>query len=288
MTIRAWLELLRPPNVVTALADVLAGFSIAGLQDAAELPWLLVATACLYGGGVVLNDVFDRHLDAVERPERPLPSGRVRVSTAAALGAGLLTGGVLSASAAGRSPAQIAAAIAVLVVVYDAWGKHQAAIGPVNMGLCRALNLLLGVSAVPAALATAWPLAAIPLVYIGAVTGLSRGEVHGGGRRAAGMALISLCIALLALTSVTLAVSGGSLAGLALVVVLGWRVVPPFWTAYREPSAGAVRHAVRTGVLSLVLVNAAIGATFGGLPFGLLILATGGAAWALARLFAVT
>src|SRR6186713_1838216 len=86
----AYLELVRPANVATALGDVLAGFAVAGLGNPGALPWLLVSTACLYAGGVVLNDVFDRNVDAVERPERPLPSGRVAVSHASAVGAGLL------------------------------------------------------------------------------------------------------------------------------------------------------------------------------------------------------
>ena len=85
---RPYLELLRPANVVTALADVLAGFAIAGLGNRAALPWLLLATAALYAGGIVLNDVFDRDIDSSERPERPIPSGRVSVAAAAALGVG--------------------------------------------------------------------------------------------------------------------------------------------------------------------------------------------------------
>ena len=84
--LRGYLELLRPPNVVTAIADVLAGYAVAGRSNPRALPWLIGATVCLYAGGVVLNDFFDRHLDAVERPERPIPSGRVPASSAAALG----------------------------------------------------------------------------------------------------------------------------------------------------------------------------------------------------------
>ena len=85
---RPYLELLRPANVVTALADVLAGYAVAGLGDRRALYWLLGATACLYAGGVVLNDVFDRDIDRRERPERPIPSGRVSVAAASALGCG--------------------------------------------------------------------------------------------------------------------------------------------------------------------------------------------------------
>ena len=81
---RAFLELLRPANVTTALGDVLAGYAIAGLGNLPALPWLLGATVCLYAGGVVLNDVFDFEIDRRERPERPLPSGRIGRGPAAA------------------------------------------------------------------------------------------------------------------------------------------------------------------------------------------------------------
>src|ERR1035438_580750 len=68
MATRALIELLRPANVVTAAADVLAGCAAAQLAsgEAHVLPWLLASTCCLYGGGIVLNDFFDRNLDAVE------------------------------------------------------------------------------------------------------------------------------------------------------------------------------------------------------------------------------
>jgi 4-hydroxybenzoate polyprenyltransferase len=285
---RAYLELLRPANVATALADVLAGFAVAGLLNRAALPWLLLSTACLYGGGVVLNDVFDRDIDRTERPERPIPSGRVTLQGAAAFGGGLLAAGVAAGWAATFAAGWIATAIAALVLLYDAWGKRRALIGPLNMALCRALNLLLGVAAVPTALTASWPLAAIPLLYIWAVTTLSRGEVHGGSRRAATSALISLTLALLALTGVTMIAEASPAAALLLTGLLAWRVLPAFWSAWRRPAPLTIRSAVRNGVLSLVLLDAALGAAFGGAAWGAIILGTGLAAAWLARRFAVT
>ena len=182
---RGYLELVRPANVATALADILAGYAAAGMPLNGALGWLLLATACLYAGGVVLNDVFDRDIDRSERPERPIPSGRVSPASAAALGAGLLTVGILAASFANPTAAIVATATAAAVLLYDAWGKRQGLLGPLNMGICRGLNLLLGISAAPAALQTAWPLALLPVVYITAVTAVSRGEVHGGPKRVA-------------------------------------------------------------------------------------------------------
>ena len=288
---RGYVELVRPANVATALADVLAGYAVAGMGNPRVLAWLLLSTACLYAGGVVLNDVFDRDLDRIERPERPIPSGRVSTTAAAGLGASLLAAGILAATLATPVAGIVAGATAACVLVYDAWGKRQGLVGPVNMGLCRALNLLLGIAAAPAMLTGAWPLAALPLVYIAAVTAVSRGEVHGGRRGVTAYALISLSLVLVGLTAVALVRGGASAAGVAGVtftLVLAWRVLPAFWGAYQDPTPGPIRHAIRTGVLSLVLLDAVIGASYGGALYSLAILATGLVAARLARLFAVT
>jgi 4-hydroxybenzoate polyprenyltransferase len=282
-----WLQLIRPANVVTALADVLAGYAVAGFPDRRALLWLLGATACLYAGGVVLNDVFDRDLDRVERPERPIPSGRVGTMAAASLGGSLLLIGVVAAAFANPTAGLVAALTAGCVLLYDAWGKRQLLFGPFNMGLCRGLNLLLGVAAAPAVLPSAWLLAAFPVTYIAAVTALSRGEVHGGRRGIAAFALISLGLVLIGLVTLW-AASGASWPGLALILVLGWRVLPPFWAARLSPDPTTIRRAIRTGVLSLALLDAAIGAIYGGGSYALVILATAVAAGALARFFSVT
>jgi 4-hydroxybenzoate polyprenyltransferase len=287
--VRGYLELLRPANVVTALADVLAGYAVAGRTNHRALPWLLVATVCLYAGGVVLNDFFDRRLDAVERPERPIPSGRVSPVMAATLGGLLLAGGIAAAAAGTTAAALIALAIAALVLAYDARVKRYAVAGPLNMGLCRGCNLLLGVAAVPAALADRWAVALIAVVYITAVTVVSRGEVHGGKKAGATFALISLTGVLLILA--LLGRDAGrveQVVGCALLALLAYRVLPPFWRARNDPSPAVIRGAVKAGVLSLVLVDAAISVAYAGSVYGASVLATALVAGSLARLFSVT
>ena len=285
---RAYLELIRPPNVATALGDVLAGFAVAGLGNPRALPWLAGASACLYAGGVVLNDFFDRKVDAIERPERPLPSGRVPPAHAAWLGSVLLGVGILSAGMATPAAGLTAAAIAASVLVYDAWGKRRRVLGPVNMGLCRGLNLLLGMAGVPAVLGTHWALGLIPMAYIAGVTALSRGEVT-GGRRGVGLLSLSLLGAsLAAAASVTLAPGRHMWIGLALLGLLAWRVLPPFVAAWQTPSPALIRQAVGRGVLSLVLLDAALAGAFAGLGFSLVLLAAALASGWLARSFEVT
>lgn len=287
--LRGYLELLRPANVVTAIADVLAGYAVAGRANHPALPWLLGATACLYAGGVVLNDVFDRDLDATERPERPIPSGRVTAGRAAAFGGTLMAVGIVSASRATSEAAWIAVTIAALAVLYDARTKRYAIAGPVNMGLCRGFNLLLGLAAVPAALAGGWPIAGLSVIYIAAVTTVSRGEVHGGKAGAAGFALVSLSGVLVALIGIALAAPDpGRIAAIALVLALGYRVLPPFWRVRSDSRPEVIRRAVRAGVLSLVLVDGAIAAAYAGPVYAAAVLAIAFVAGSLARVFSVT
>ena len=160
-----------------------------------------------------------------------IPSGRVSVAAASGLGVGLLLAGVTAGFGASHGAGLVALTTAGCILLYDSWGKRQGLLGPVNMGMCRGLNLLLGVAAAPAVLSTAWPLALLPLVYIAAVTAVSRGEVHGGRRGIAVFALISLTVVLLGLAAV--AVGMRSLAGAILTVALAWRVLPAFWALTR-------------------------------------------------------
>ena len=95
----AWLQLMRLPNVFTAIADVAMGFWFT--HETLSPVWgfaaLLISTSCLYVCGMILNDVFDVEQDRRERPRRPLPSGRITSRDAAAIGRTLLILGVIVA-----------------------------------------------------------------------------------------------------------------------------------------------------------------------------------------------
>jgi len=153
-----WLKLMRLPTVFTALSNILCGYFISSSQR--DLPalmaepalWLLLlASAGLYLGGMVLNDVFDAELDARERPERPIPAGHVSLRGAAIFGVILMVIGIISAAIASRladtnsASIVLAVILAAAVVLYDSLLKNTIA-APVGMSVCRWLNLLLGAS----------------------------------------------------------------------------------------------------------------------------------------------
>ncbi len=296
----ACLTLMRPANVVTALADIGAGAAVsaglAGLPLAdllsVGLPGLLAATAALYAGGVVLNDVFDAALDARERPERAIPSGRVGRAAAAWLGAALLALGIACAVLVSLAAGAVALATAAMILLYDARAKGRRVAGPLTMGGCRGLNLLLGVAAIPAMLAALWPLALLPVAYIAAITAISQGEVHGGDRRTGWLAVVLLGGVLATLLGLAFAGSstGSSAAWWALpfLALLAWRTLPPFAAAARRPEPALIGAAVRAGVLSLILLDAALAAALAGPLPALAVLALWPLSMALARAFAVT
>ncbi|WP_306311422.1 UbiA family prenyltransferase, partial [Streptomyces hydrogenans] len=140
--IRAWAELLRVSALFSVPGDVLAGAAAAGLRPGRGTAYAVGASLCLYEAGMALNDWADRAEDAVERPRRPRPSGRI--APAAALGAaGLLTAaGLALASRAGRPALTAAAALAGTVWAYDLRLKHTPA-APAVMAAARALDPVL-------------------------------------------------------------------------------------------------------------------------------------------------
>jgi 4-hydroxybenzoate polyprenyltransferase len=192
-TLLAYMQLLRLPNVFTAMADIFMGFLIShgSLEPWREFALLLFASSSIYLGGMVLNDWFDIEVDRVERPERPLPSGRVPRSHALYLGIGLLILGLVSAMFVESTSRHVALILIAAVVLYDGYTKNTL-VGPANMGLCRALNVLLGMSGVSG---TIWlptsedsvgrfgtMIAAGMLLYVMGVTRFARREAEAAPR----------------------------------------------------------------------------------------------------------
>lgn len=202
----AWLRLLRLPTVFTALSNVLCGYFLAQQPQLLDLPrhsslWLLLTASCgLYLGGMVLNDFFDAALDAKERPERPIPSGRITRKAAGILGFLLLGGGTLAAAAVGLQSFSTALLIALSVLSYNAVFKATV-FGPCFMAACRLFNLLLGASTLPLTAPAAAPvfMAACSLfIYILGVTWFSRSEAGTTSRRGLLTGLTLVLVGLLA------------------------------------------------------------------------------------------
>lgn len=181
--LKAHLQLIRAPAVPTAVSNILAAHLIATQGEPlwGELLLLMAASALLYMGGMVLNDCFDADEDARDRPNRPIPSGRISIAYAGGFGIALLAGGLGCAALAGTSAALIAGVLAAHILLYNSYAKHTRS-GPLVMGACRYGNWMLGLS--PFALGSWGYALALPVfLYIVSLTILSRVETTAQDRR---------------------------------------------------------------------------------------------------------
>ncbi|MET8029235.1 SCO3242 family prenyltransferase [Streptomyces avermitilis] len=181
--LQAWAELLRLPALFTVPGDALAGAAATGARPTPRTLLAICSSLCLYEAGMALNDWADRAEDAVERPHRPLPSGRVRPGAALAAAGALTAAGLALAARAGRPALTVAAPLAATVWAYDLTLKRTAA-GPLAMATARGLDLLLGATATTGSPRRALPSALALSTHTLAVTAVSRRETQGGSSSA--------------------------------------------------------------------------------------------------------
>lgn len=298
----ALLQLIRAPNVFTAIADVAMGVLVVSGD---QVGWpgfvaLSLASAALYSAGMILNDVCDYEVDARLRPERPIPSGRVSLRFATRLACFLMGFGVVVALTAGfnLSPAEVApwraglvaALLTLSIVLYDSILKTTP-LAPLVMGTCRMLNVLLGMSllATPNLDAsfqllgyTTYHLAIAAGIgtYIVGVTLFARREAEGSTRLqlTAGLVVMLVGISLLAAAPRWAAegtrfylepnlVWPGALCLLTVVVVRRCIV------AIASPLPQQVQAAVKQCILSLIVLDAAVALLVGPWYFAVAVLA---------------
>lgn len=169
MSLKVYLQLGRVSNLPTVWTNVLAGAVLSGGGSSpGTLAGLCLALSLFYTGGMYLNDAFDRHIDARERPERPIPAGVVGARRVFGIGYGLLLAGGAIVFWLGRGnwpPAVAGGGLAGTIVLYDAWHKGNP-LGPVLMGLCRVWIYLIAGLVVATLTAEVWAGAAVLFAYL--------------------------------------------------------------------------------------------------------------------------
>ncbi|MEV7803424.1 SCO3242 family prenyltransferase [Microbispora sp. NPDC088329] len=249
---RAWLELVRAPAALSVPGDTLAGAAAAGRS---ARPGLAAASVLLYWAGMALNDWSDRELDAVERPERPIPSGRISPAGALGVAAALTGAGVAAAGIfGGRRGLAIAGLLAGSVWAYDLKLKHTPA-GPAAMAACRVFDVLLGAG--PGTRAAA-PMALAVGAHTYGITLLGRAEVDGadpptivGAMAATGA---SAALAAVACRGGGTAARLGAAGLVAGYLATAGRAQVALCT---DPDPQHVRQAVRMSILGLIPLQAA-------------------------------
>ena len=141
--IHVLLRLGRVSNLPTVWSNVLAGVMVVSCVferpiSLAHSAWLMLVLSLFYCGGMVLNDAFDREIDARERPGRPIPSGQISVQAVFAIGFGLEALGIALLSRYGMAAMLTGTALACTILLYNVWHKGNT-FSPLIMGVCRTL-----------------------------------------------------------------------------------------------------------------------------------------------------
>ena len=177
--IKTYLQLVRFPGVFTAFTNVFLGFFLV-YEDSIEwfsLGPLIITTGFLFFGGMAINDYFDYKIDKIERPERPLPSGKISKKMALFSGFAFLAVANLSSSIVGVQSLIISLIMTGFILLYDFKSKNVPILGEVNLSFIRFLNVILGSTVVSLYLEISWY--AIPIaIFVSGISVLARTETR--------------------------------------------------------------------------------------------------------------
>ncbi len=138
-------ELVRPLNCLLAGLAVLIGAVVAG---GGELPYAagvaFAAAVLISGAGNAVNDYFDRDIDAINRPHRPIPSGRLSARTAVILAGCLFGAGVVLATLISPPCFALALLNSVVLFTYSAELKRRGLAGNLTIGYLVGSTFLFG------------------------------------------------------------------------------------------------------------------------------------------------
>lgn len=293
---KAYLQLVRAPNLFTSATNVVAGFVlISGIDGTLQNPrWdhlvaLMFISVALYASGAVFNDCLDLEHDRLFRPERPIPSGAVPLRRAYMLALILTLAALGTAMILSTATVLYTGLLITAIWLYNGVLKRFLLPGALSMGLCRFLNMQLGMSAGMSLayfrvnLVLVWA----PLLlgcYAAIVTAASHYEDQPAGRfgpwalfgAAAGLPVVLLGAALKVVT-------GPAAWGLLILLMLATAAI--FIVTLVKVTFVSVRRAIGASILLIIAFDAAVvlGTRNAPLWLALVVLAALVPAGALAR-----
>jgi UbiA prenyltransferase family len=260
MNLAVALRLGRVSNLPTVWTNTLAGIVLAGGQagDPRTGP-LMLALSLFYVAGMYLNDAYDAEFDARERPERPIPSGRVSAETVFTAGFGMMALGLALLAWAGYgvaggtelAPVMGGLGLGAAIVLYNRRHKDNP-LSPVLMGLCRVLvYVTAGLAVVPDLPTSLWLGASLLLCYLIGLTYVAKQETLGEVRNLWPL----LFLAVPAVYAIAGALESPTVAVLAAGFVL-WVGVALWFLRRRRP--GDVPRAVVSLIAGIALLDAVL------------------------------
>lgn len=147
-TIGDYLEIMRPVNAVMTGVAIIVGALITGgtqiLGDWTSLIYAFITGFTMSGAAMAINDYYDREIDAINEPQRAIPSGRISPKSAIIFTGILSVVGLVSSFLISTQALGIAAFAWIVMMVYSIKGKKLGFIGNLMVSFSVGLPFLYG------------------------------------------------------------------------------------------------------------------------------------------------
>ncbi|NPA75014.1 MAG: UbiA family prenyltransferase [Euryarchaeota archaeon] len=132
---------------MSSFAILLVGLIAAGpelLQHSISLLLGMGTVFLITGAGNVINDYYDREVDKINHPERPIPAGEIAPSTAVIYAAVLFGMGILLAYLISTCALLIAAYAVFVLLLYESSLKYEGFVGNVAVSILVGMLFVFG------------------------------------------------------------------------------------------------------------------------------------------------
>ena len=296
-TIRDYLVLIRFPNLFTIPSNIIVGFSQLVLFPEAGIENLLLLTTTsilLYVVGIIINDYRDLEIDRKERPDRPLPAGKISPRSALAFVFVAAISAIFLATLVGIPSVLLAVMLLITIIAYDCWLKNNF-LGYFAIALARVINVVLGYSAgITLLISNQNEITRLSVIlistflYVTAISYISRKEVESSPKKSnfqISTVLLSLIPAIL--TFFTLSGVFKWDLFLSLIIFIGM-LIKSLVGKYGSPNPEVAKKIVRNLVLSIIILDSTFLSGTLGFAYGLSLLVLLIPAVILSRRFYVT
>lgn len=281
VSIKDYLVLVRLPNLFTLPSNILVGMATVSslaftLTSFTQFLLLVTISVLLYCVGIVLNDLYDFDIDKKERPNRPLPSGKISRRSAIVLVAIFSTLALILSLQVSFSTLVISSILFSVIFGYDKYLKNTHA-GPFTIASARVMNILLGTSVSLRSvdsysqIVTLTFILIITFVYVSLIGFISRYEVHGFSDNT--KLLLPPAIVATVISSIILFTLMGffKLESLIILSLFSFIMIISFSRIYRRDS-GRTQQIVRNMILSIIVLDSTFLTGIIGIELGLVVL----------------
>ncbi|MEL9939915.1 MAG: geranylgeranylglycerol-phosphate geranylgeranyltransferase [Ignisphaera sp.] len=143
-SVKAWLSIIRIGNSIALGIAAVVGYIVGGGMNVYEAAKTFLAAFFIGGGGNIINDYFDREVDAINKPWRPIPSGLIKPFEAYVAALMFFLIGFAIALSSSYFAGIVALLAIVLVYFYSYSLKRVLLVGNISIAFLTALSIVYG------------------------------------------------------------------------------------------------------------------------------------------------